>query len=191
MYSAARGRVFRGRGKVSILLPSYIWYQGMADLNEAITDEQAGDRLLRAIQGKGAFRRFKDELRDEYPDLLSARQVFRDARAQRAARPSHEQKKRAVAWEASCPGLVCVVTHDGGLAHVQALHGLAGDLSDEVEVLINVQNRQPSEFSSRSDDQTGCRRSAMLAPVCEQRQDLHSPVLDGGGLVLHRHGRPA
>ena len=136
MYSAARGRVFRGRGKVSILLPSYIWYQGMADLNEAITDEQAGDRLLRAIQGKGAFRRFKDELRDEYPDLLSARQVFRDARAQRAARPSHEQKKRAVAWEASCPGLVCVVTHDGGLVHVQALHGLAGDLSDEVEVLI-------------------------------------------------------
>jgi hypothetical protein len=74
-----------------------------ADLNEAITDEQAGDRLLRAIQGKGAFRRFKDELRDEYPDLLSARQVFRDARAQRAARPSREQKKRAVAWEASCP----------------------------------------------------------------------------------------
>ncbi len=66
-------------------LPSYIWYQDMADFAEAITGEQAGRRLLRAIQGKGAFRRFKDELHDEYPDLLPAWYAFRDARAQRRA----------------------------------------------------------------------------------------------------------
>jgi Uncharacterised protein family (UPF0158) len=66
-------------------LPSYIWYQDMADFAEAVTDEQAGRRLLRAIQGKGAFRRFKDELHGEYPDLLPAWYAFRDARAQRRA----------------------------------------------------------------------------------------------------------
>jgi Uncharacterised protein family (UPF0158) len=57
----------------------------MADFAEGITDERAGRRLLRAIQGKGAFRRFKDELHEEYPDLLPAWYAFRDARAQRRA----------------------------------------------------------------------------------------------------------
>jgi Uncharacterised protein family (UPF0158) len=66
-------------------MPSYIWYQDMAGVAEAITDELAGRRLLRAIRGKGAFRRFKDELHDEYPDLLPAWYAFRDARAQRRA----------------------------------------------------------------------------------------------------------
>ena len=42
----------------------------MADFAEQITDERAGRRLARAIQGKGAFRRFKDELHEEYPDLV-------------------------------------------------------------------------------------------------------------------------
>ena len=41
--------------------------------------------LARAIQGKGAFRRFKDELREEHPDLLAAWYAFRDARARRRA----------------------------------------------------------------------------------------------------------
>ncbi len=39
----------------------------MADFAETITDERAGRRLARAIQGKGAFRRFKDELHEGYP----------------------------------------------------------------------------------------------------------------------------
>jgi Uncharacterised protein family (UPF0158) len=62
-------------------LPSYIWYQDMADFAERITDEKAGRRLARAIQGRGAFRRFKAELHDEYPHLLPAWYAFRDARA--------------------------------------------------------------------------------------------------------------
>ena len=66
-------------------LPSWVWYQDMADFAEAITDERAGRRLARAIQGKGAFRRFKDELHEEHPDLLPAWYVFRDARARRRA----------------------------------------------------------------------------------------------------------
>ena len=65
-------------------LPPWVWYQDMADFAEIITDERAGRRLARAIQGKGAFRRFKDELQD-YPHLLSAWYAFRDVRAERRA----------------------------------------------------------------------------------------------------------
>jgi len=57
----------------------------MADFADGITDERAGRRLARAIQGKGAFRRFKDELHEEYPDLLPAWYAFRDTRARRRA----------------------------------------------------------------------------------------------------------
>jgi hypothetical protein len=57
----------------------------MADFADGITDEHAGRRLARAIQGTGAFRRFKDELHEEYPDLLPAWYVFRDTRARRRA----------------------------------------------------------------------------------------------------------
>ena len=66
-------------------LPSYIWYQDMADFADQVSDERAGRRLARAIQGKGAFRRFKDELNEEYPHLLDGWYAFRDARALRRA----------------------------------------------------------------------------------------------------------
>jgi len=66
-------------------LPSRVWYEDMADFAETITYEQAGRRLARAIQGKGAFRRFKDELHQGHPDLLPAWHAFRDARARRRA----------------------------------------------------------------------------------------------------------
>jgi Uncharacterised protein family (UPF0158) len=57
----------------------------MADFADGITDERAGRRLARAIQGKGAFRRFKDELHEEHPELLPAWYAFRDTRARRRA----------------------------------------------------------------------------------------------------------
>ena len=66
-------------------LPSYVWYQDMADFAEGISDEQAGRRLGRAIQGRGAFRHFKAELHEEYPGLLPTWYAFRDTRAQRRA----------------------------------------------------------------------------------------------------------
>ena len=69
-------------------LPSWVWYQDMADFAAGITGEPAGRRLARAIQGKGAFRRFRNELHEEFPDLLPAWYAFRDARA----------KRRAVRW---------------------------------------------------------------------------------------------
>lgn len=69
-------------------LPSWVWYQDMADFAGGISDERAGRRLARAIDGKGAFRRFRSELHEEYPDLLPVWYVFRDTRA----------KCRAVEW---------------------------------------------------------------------------------------------
>lgn len=69
-------------------LPSSIWYRDMVDFIEGISDDTAGRRLGRAISGRGAFRRFKNELYEEYPGFVPAWQAFRDARA----------KRRAVEW---------------------------------------------------------------------------------------------
>ncbi|ADJ47358.1 hypothetical protein AMES_5533 [Amycolatopsis mediterranei S699] len=66
-------------------LPSSVWYQDMADFADGISDEQAGRRLARAIRGRGAFRHFKDELHQEYPELLAAWHEFSDLRARRRA----------------------------------------------------------------------------------------------------------
>jgi hypothetical protein len=66
-------------------LPSHLWYQDMADFAEQISDERARRRLARALDGRGAFRRFKSELHEEYPHLLPVWYAFRDSRAQRRA----------------------------------------------------------------------------------------------------------
>jgi hypothetical protein len=66
-------------------LPSRVWYRDMADFAEGVSDESASRRLARAIHGKGAFRRFKNELYEEYPHLVSVWQAFRAARAERRA----------------------------------------------------------------------------------------------------------
>src|SRR5258708_37419927 len=67
------------------LRSSCIWYQDMADFADQISAERAGRRLARAIQGQGAFRRFKAQLHEEHPQLLPAWYAFRDARAYRRA----------------------------------------------------------------------------------------------------------
>src|SRR6266516_1027319 len=66
-------------------LPSYVWYRDMADFAEGVSDQDAGRRLARAIQGKGAFGRFKDRLYEDCPHLLPAWHAFRAARAERRA----------------------------------------------------------------------------------------------------------
>ncbi|MGN9906042.1 UPF0158 family protein [Phytohabitans sp. LJ34] len=60
----------------------------MADFADGISNEQAQRRLERAIRGRGAFRRFREELYEEYPDLVAVWNAYRESRAQR----------RAVAW---------------------------------------------------------------------------------------------
>jgi hypothetical protein len=91
-------------------LPAYVWYQDMADFAESISDQPASRSLTRAIQGKGAFRRFKDRLHQDHPHQdhphpPPAWQTFRTARA----------RQRAIQWLA-----------DSGLVdHAAAARGLA------------------------------------------------------------------
>ena len=66
-------------------LPSYVWYQDMVDLAEGISDRVAAQRLTESLQGKGAFRRFKNQVYEHHPELISAWHALRDARAQRRA----------------------------------------------------------------------------------------------------------
>ena len=66
-------------------LPSYVWFQDMADFAEGISDRTAGRRLSRSLQGRGAFRRFKNLIHEHYPELISAWHALRDARAERRA----------------------------------------------------------------------------------------------------------
>ena len=66
-------------------LPSSVWYADMRDFAEGVSDAAAGRRLARAISGRGAFRRFKDELYEEYPELVQVWFDFRDVRARRRA----------------------------------------------------------------------------------------------------------
>ena len=83
-------------------LPSYVWYEDMADFAERISDERAGRRLARAIRGRGAFRHFKDELREEYPRLVPFWHAFRDARAQRRAVEWLMDNELVAAADAEC-----------------------------------------------------------------------------------------
>ncbi len=69
-------------------LPPRVWYQDMVDFADGISDRTAAERLHRSLQGNGAFRRFKNELYQRHPDLISVWHSFRDARA----------RARAVNW---------------------------------------------------------------------------------------------
>jgi hypothetical protein len=66
-------------------IPSYVWYQDMADFAEGISDAAAGRRLATALQGRGAFRRFKNQLYEHHPELISVWHALRDVRARRRA----------------------------------------------------------------------------------------------------------
>ena len=66
-------------------IPSYVWYLDMADFAAGVTDGAAGRRLANALQGRGAFRRFKVQLYEHLPALIAPWHDFRDVRAQRRA----------------------------------------------------------------------------------------------------------
>jgi hypothetical protein len=63
-------------------IPPYVWYQDMADFADGISDAAARRRLTAALDGRGAFRRFKNQIYEGFPDLIPYWHSFRDARAQ-------------------------------------------------------------------------------------------------------------
>jgi hypothetical protein len=66
-------------------LPSHVWLQDMADFSAGISDDSLGQQLARALQGRGAFRRFKTQIYERHPELISAWHALRDRRARRRA----------------------------------------------------------------------------------------------------------
>jgi len=66
-------------------LPSYVWYQDMADFAAGISDSTAARQLTQSLQGRGAFRHFKNHVYEHHPELISAWHAMRDVRAQRRA----------------------------------------------------------------------------------------------------------
>jgi hypothetical protein len=66
-------------------IPSHVWYGDMEDFIDELSNEQAARRLARAIDGSGAFHRFRAELTEEYPHLERAWHQFREVRALRRA----------------------------------------------------------------------------------------------------------
>jgi predicted nucleotidyltransferase len=60
-------------------LPSRDSYQDMVDFTERVTDHRVRERLLRALEGRGAFRRFKDALYDLH-ELRQSWFTFHDNR---------------------------------------------------------------------------------------------------------------
>ena len=60
------------------------WWD-MSEFIETVSDPVLGERLHRAIHGRGAFRRFRDEL-SELPDELTRFQLFADERQRGRAR---------------------------------------------------------------------------------------------------------
>ncbi len=66
-------------------IPTPVWYQDMADFADGVSDAAARRRLAGALQGRGPFRRFKSELHEHLPELISPWHALRDVRAQRRA----------------------------------------------------------------------------------------------------------
>lgn len=82
-------------------------YADMEDFATRVRDPRARDLLLRAIAGRGAFRRFKDTLLD-FPELREAWFGFHDAR----------MKRRAIAWLRDRE-LIPADVADGALADIE------------------------------------------------------------------------
>jgi len=57
----------------------------MADFADGISDNATSRRLAQSLHGRGAFRRFKNQIYEHHPDLIPAWHTLRDARAQQRA----------------------------------------------------------------------------------------------------------
>src|SRR5688572_10903976 len=71
----------------------------------------------------------------------------------------------------------------------QALHRLAGDFGDQVEVLVDVEDGEAPQLGSGGHQEVRDRRRPVAALVGEEQLDFDGAVLDARRQVLHRHGR--
>ena len=83
-------------------IPSHETYRWMVDFVEekvAPVDEQAAEKLSIALQGKGAFRRFKDTLHYLDEQWLQAWYQWKDERLKAAAEEWLKSVLQASAWQ--------------------------------------------------------------------------------------------
>jgi hypothetical protein len=85
-------------------LPSSVVYRDMEDFTARVRDPNARELLQSALNGRGAFRRFKDLLELDLPELRGAWFAFHDARAERRA-ISWLADRRLITREAAAEGL--------------------------------------------------------------------------------------
>ena len=63
---------------------------------------------------------------------------------------------------------------------------MAGDVGDEVEVLVEVEDGEVVQLRGCGDDEVGDGGCPVLASVGEEHLDRHGAVYDGGSEVLDR-----
>ena len=126
-------------------------YRDMADFVASVGDRRARERLSRALEGRGAFRRFKDALLD-FPELRQAWFDFHDARMARRAvawLADHHLISREAAEQASAEHLDPELAGTGLDAH-----RLAVDVAADLRALYGARLLQVAIFGSvaRGDD---------------------------------------
>ncbi|MBB5640715.1 UPF0158 family protein [Cryobacterium roopkundense] len=64
---------------------SRVKFLDMLDFANSVTDDLLSDRLLRALEGRGVFRRFRDTVFEQDPDIGRVWHSFQDARTETRA----------------------------------------------------------------------------------------------------------
>jgi predicted nucleotidyltransferase len=154
-------------------IPSFEAYSDMQDFVARVPDRRAADLLGRAIEGRGAFRRFKDTL-FEFPDLRETWFKFHDVR----------MRKRAIDWlvdadliddsraEAALSDLVEPLLGDG----VVDPWGLARQIAGEIRELFGSRLVDVVLFGSYARDSASDESDLDLAVVLH---GVESPWADG------------
>jgi predicted nucleotidyltransferase len=154
-------------------IPSFDAYSDMQDFVARVPDRRASDLLGRAIEGRGAFRRFKDTLFG-FPDLREKWFNFHDVR----------MRRRAIDWlldadlidaakaEAALSALVEPDLGDG----VVDPWGLARQIARELRELFGRRLVDVVLFGSYARDSASDESDLDLAVVL---RDVQSPWLEG------------
>lgn len=71
----------------------------------------------------------------------------------------------------------------------QAFDGLAGDIGDELIILVEMEDGELRELSDGSVQPMGDRGSPVLAPVSQGGFNGQCSILDRGRQVLDRHAK--
>ena len=150
-------------------IPSSEAYQDMVEFVERIAEADARGRLERSLAGRGAFRRFKDELYD-HPQLQAAWFEFSDARMVRRAAHwladheliSDEARDSLVAAHPDPPS----ITPPGGRA------ALAAQVAAELRELFGDRLRQILMFGSSARGDAGPDSDLDLLVVLNGERDF-------------------